>query len=90
MQEIARQLVHGGLAHITVWMENQPKKAKWIPLETHGDYFIPWNNKQTGETFSRYYHFFTESELVEIIPENCTIINITEEYYNYCLTIRRD
>lgn len=89
LQEIINTLTPGGKAHITVWMENQPKKQKWTLLDTPGDYFIPWTDKHTQQTLNRYYHFFTAQELLDIIPPHCSILDLQEECYNYSLTIEK-
>ncbi len=88
INELVRICSVGGEILFTVWMEDQPKKSKWISLETPGDYHIPWTTPD-GETLQRFYHFFTELELRESIPFNCEIISLTSECYNYNVVLRR-
>ncbi len=88
ISELVRICSIGGEILFTVWMEDQPKKSKWISLETPGDYHIPWTTPD-GKTLQRFYHFFTELEVREITPFNCEIVSLTSECYNYNVVLRR-
>jgi SAM-dependent methyltransferase len=52
---------------ITVWADEQKKKAKWI-LINGCDYLIPWEDRN-GNIINRYYHFFSKKEIEQIMNE---------------------
>jgi len=87
IQEMIRCTKKNGLIMFTVWMLEQPYKKKWRHLG-NGDFFIPWNNKN-GETLQRFYHFFTESEIIDLIPSNCILEKMMTECYNYIVILRK-
>ena len=66
MEEIYRILRPGGTAFVTAWATRQPKKTYDEP-----DQMIPWHvhpqfNKESPH-FERFYHFFVEHEMPELI-----------------------
>ena len=87
IKEALRILVpSSGKLFLTVWALEQTIKPHWIPLNTHGDYNIPWNN-----THCRFYHLFSESELTLIFEDLLTNkyikeYHITFEKDNWCIT----
>jgi len=87
VQEMVRCTKNGGLIMFTVWMLDQPYKKKWEHLG-NGDFFIPWNNKNS-EILQRFYHFFTESEVLELITDDCVLEKIVSECYNYIVILRK-
>ncbi len=102
VQEIVRCTKDNGLIMFTVWIRDQPLKKKWTPISdslggADGDYWIPWHkrsnikgsNNNKGEVLNRYYHLFTEQEVFDLIPLNCTLEKITTECYNYCVILRK-
>jgi len=102
LEEMVRCTQVGGLIMFTVWMRDQPLKKKWTPIPCGeggegGDYWIPWHNRSDNKdsnnkestVLKRYYHLFTESEVLDLIPSNCTLEKITSECYNYCVILRK-
>lgn len=94
LQEMVRCTNLGGLIMFTVWIRDQPLKKKWTPMTEgqEGDYLIPWHNRSDdkgGEVLQRYYHLFTEVEVLDLIPINCSLETITIECYNYVVILRK-
>lgn len=90
ISELIRCTVPGGKILFTVWALEQPMKNKWISLDTKGDYFVPWKDKESGQVFNRYYHFFSKDEIINLVKnfEDTVIISdIDFESYNYCVTL---
>jgi ubiquinone/menaquinone biosynthesis C-methylase UbiE len=88
ISELVRCTNKGGYIMFTVWMMDQPRKAKWID-NGGGDFFIPWTDK-SGTTYNRYYHFFTQDELMDLIKGmECNLIKIYEECYNYVVILQK-
>ena len=72
IQELIRTTKSGGNILITVWqLENNIKYSEGLidPSEckTEGDRMIKWTYQKT--TYYRYYHFFTISEIEQIIKQ---------------------
>lgn len=68
--EAVRVVRPGGKVFMTVWANsaNQDRrKARWTEGKEPGDYFVPWNNKNTGEVHIRYYHLFEKEELESLL-----------------------
>lgn len=95
IQEMVRCTKVGGLIMFTVWMRDQPLKKKWTSIldengkEKDGDYWIPWHNRM-GDVLQRYYHLFTEEEVLNLIPSTCSLEKIACECYNYVVILRKN
>jgi alkylated DNA repair protein alkB homolog 8 len=74
VQELHRVLKPGAPAYITVWAA-EAITDKWTPMETHGDYMVPWNN---GQIHMRYYHIFSPDELAALLSPYFTMDIQTE------------
>ncbi len=87
MKECIRCLQSGGRGLITVWGLEQPLKKKWINMG-NGDFMIPWDDKDTGITYNRFYHFFSKDEINNFMNlfDEIIIESIEYECYNYCIT----
>lgn len=75
-----------GVALITLWASEQPKKDSWKNTGG-GDFFVPWK----GEV-DRYYHFFTKEEVENLIASQydiCDVIEMSEEYFNHCFVLKK-
>lgn len=66
IREMLRVLKNDGQCIITVWAQESKdgRKGNWTKLNDDGDYFVPWKHSQV---LQRYYHFFTETEIKEMI-----------------------
>jgi SAM-dependent methyltransferase len=90
VRELIRCTRSKGKILFTVWALEQPKKEKWID-RGNGDFFIPWTDK-TGETYNRFYHFFSEQEIIDFSKEftdECNIVDISTECYNHYVTLEK-
>jgi SAM-dependent methyltransferase len=90
MKECIRCLQSGGRGLITVWGLEQPLKKKWVHMG-NGDFMIPWDDKESGITYNRFYHFFSNEEINNFMNSFDEIIieSIDYECYNYCITFRK-
>lgn len=83
VSEIMRCVKPGGFVLVTVWATTQPKKSNWVGIGNE-DYLVPWKGQ-----VDRYYHFFSECEILQLFKE----YNITEhreECYNHCMFLRKN
>jgi SAM-dependent methyltransferase len=91
LRSLANALQPGGKALITVWAQEQDKKKKWIPLEgSVGDYLIPWDNRDDGQTYYRYYHLFRKEEVYIMCASLDDILhvqNVEFEKDNWCIVL---
>jgi alkylated DNA repair protein alkB family protein 8 len=91
LRELLRITEKGGKLLVTVWALEQPLKPRWRQLTEDGDFIIPWQDPQ-GNTFERFYHFFSESEINSVIrelSEEIASYSVKIERYNYCLTLEK-
>lgn len=80
IHEIYRVLKMGGKMLITVWAQgNKPEQDNMIPWKIQKKHKISENEP---EVYQRYYHLFSENELLNIIKNNFDQKLIVKEYYN--------
>lgn len=94
VKELLRVVKPGGQGYLTVWAAEAPikNKHKWsCVLGGHNDYMVPWNSRQDGVVYMRYYHLFTKDELSDLF-ELCGITKylITFESDNWHATLYKD
>ena len=71
----------------TVWAAEQNIKDKYIN-QGNNDYLIPWLDKNSKKTFYRYYHLFSEYEIINLIKKiDCKLESIEYERDNWCVVL---
>jgi tRNA (uracil-5-)-methyltransferase TRM9 len=84
IREMARVVRKGGKCLVFVWAYEQPKRAKWTPIDdAAGDYMVPWHDRATGKVLDRYYHLFRYGELEELIRNADAGVDIEEFGFDY-------
>jgi len=92
VKELVRVLRIGGKVLIYVWAMKQDKRQ----FKQQG-IFLPWHAKQkfaklnvdnnlngaTNAIFTRFFHVFSEGELLQLVKENVCGVTITEHGYNH-------
>lgn len=87
ISELFRIINSKGKILITVWASEQIIKTKWIKIEdTISDYLIPWQMKD-GNTEYRFYHLFSEKEIILLIESITKSYILTYEKDNWIINI---
>ena len=85
LAEFARVYKGQGGALITVWATTAVKPT-WRAGPAPGDYYVPWTDRG-GRTFDRFYHVFTQEEILTLCKEFLPVKDIRGEldnWYVYC------
>lgn len=85
IKELVRITKPGGKILIYVWAFEQPESSK--RKFTSQDEMVPFKNKD-GSVYYRYYHLYTDDELLGECLEACPELNIIDshvEYGNYVI-----
>ena len=69
LQEMYRCLRPGGTILLTVWAMEQPDTSTFHFTKT--DELVPWNSKDDGNIYLRYYHIYNKGDLYEEITRLC-------------------
>jgi len=69
LKEMYRCLRPGGTILITVWAMEQPEDSTFH--FTKADELVPWNSKDDGNVYLRYYHIYNKGDLYEEITRLC-------------------
>jgi ubiquinone/menaquinone biosynthesis C-methylase UbiE len=91
IEETIRIMKPNGLGLITVWAREQYIKSTWKNLGDN-DYFVPWVDTENNKKYDRYYHLFTQKEIVSIFEEfnyTLSIIKVVFEMNNWCIVFKR-
>lgn len=91
IQEMIRVVRPGGKILITVWATGQShKRVQHWNVQPNGDALIPWKDK-TGKIISlRYYHLFTQEELLRYFQiQGILVLKCIFEFDNWCLEIQK-
>jgi ubiquinone/menaquinone biosynthesis C-methylase UbiE len=81
LQELMRVWNKNGAALLTVWATSAVK-PNWKPGPTHGDYWVPWHQKD-GTIVPRFYHVFEPSELTTLFKGIVPIKSLVFECDNW-------
>jgi SAM-dependent methyltransferase len=91
IKEMIRVVKPGGKILITVWATDQShKRVRHWNVQSNGDALIPWKDKKGKIVSLRYYHLFTQTELLRYfqIPE-IQVLSCIFEFDNWCLEIQK-
>jgi len=69
LQEMYRCLRPGGTILLTVWAMEQPDDSTFHFTKT--DELVPWNSKDDGNIYLRYYHIYNKGDLYEEVRRLC-------------------
>ncbi len=67
LSSLLRVVKPGGKIFLTVWATDACK-PKWRRCGESTDYMVPWNHVD-GKIYERFYHLFTEQEIVDLIQK---------------------
>ena len=88
LNSLLRVVKPGGKIFLTVWAL-EARKPKWRNIGGT-DYMVPWNHID-GTIYERFYHLFSEEEIVNLITKPSVLIEqIQFEKNNWQVTIRKE
>ena len=87
INELIRVTKKNGEILIQVWSNDVKKNKKFTKINNNNDYFVSWYvNKNLS--LNRYYHLFTNKELIDLIPNDKVYIkDIYDEMENIVLIL---
>lgn len=88
LNEVARILKPSGQFFLTVWSP-AAIRTKWIQLNYPGDFSVPWRDKYSNITISRFYHIFEKVEIETILKSMFEVEDIWEECENWYVRCKR-
>ncbi len=94
LSSLLRVVKPGGKIFLTVWATDACK-PKWRCCDSDSsgstDYMVPWNHVD-GKIYERFYHLFTEQEIVDLIQRIplAKIESVQFEKNNWQVTIRKE
>lgn len=91
IEETIRIMKPNGVGLITVWAREQQIKASWKNLGDN-DFFVPWVDTENNITYDRYYHLFTQNEVINIFEQfsdKLSIQKISFEMNNWCIVFTK-
>lgn len=80
-----------GVALITVWAREQLIKNTWKDIGNN-DFFVPWVDTDNNIIYDRYYHLFTQKEIISLFEEftdTLSILKIVFEMDNWCIVFKK-
>ena len=76
----------GGKIYIQVWALNKSYCTK--KTYTEQDNFIDWHCRNDNTIYKRFYHLFTNDELLNMIPDTVNVLEYFFEKDNWCIILQ--
>ena len=86
LNELIRIVKPGGKIYIQVWALNKSYCTK--KTYTEQDNFIDWHCRNDNTIYKRFYHLFTNDELLNMIPDTVNVLEYFFEKDNWCIILQ--
>ena len=86
LNELIRIVKPGGKIYIQVWALNKSYCTK--KTYTEQDNLINWHCRNDNTIYKRFYHLFTNDELLNMIPDTVNVLEYFFEKDNWCIILQ--